>query len=97
MSGLELFPILGIAKFKATIVVQGEGRRYWLMQREGKPSPAYPYAGPATALAGLFLWSGTSVKSAQHADIAAACQKVSWGRHAAGAAVREQMSPCHCA
>ena len=25
------------------------------MQREGKPSPAYQHAGPATALAGLFL------------------------------------------
>jgi hypothetical protein len=32
------------------------------MQREGKPSPAYPHAGPVTALAGLFLWSGASVK-----------------------------------
>jgi hypothetical protein len=27
------------------------------MQREGKPSPAYPNAGPALLLAGLFLWS----------------------------------------
>ena len=27
------------------------------MQREGKPSLAYPNAGPALLLAGLFLWS----------------------------------------
>jgi hypothetical protein len=27
------------------------------MQREGKPSPAYPNPGPALLLAGLFLWS----------------------------------------
>ncbi len=38
-------------------LVQREGRRYRLMQREGKPSPAYPNAGPALLLAGLFLWS----------------------------------------
>jgi hypothetical protein len=38
-------------------LVPSEGRRYRLMQREGKPSPAYPNAGPALLLAGLFLWS----------------------------------------
>src|SRR6266511_65485 len=38
-------------------LVQREGRRYRLMQREGKPSPAYPNAGPALLLAVLFLWS----------------------------------------
>jgi hypothetical protein len=53
------------------------------MQREGKPSPAYPHAGPATALAGLFLWSGASI-SARHADI-----KSLLGRYAAGGPFRE--------
>ena len=38
-------------------LVQREGRRYRLMQREGKPSLAYPNAGRALLLAGLFLWS----------------------------------------
>src|SRR5262249_44189748 len=42
-------------------LVKGERGRYCLKQREGKPPPAYPHAGPATALAGLFRWSGASV------------------------------------
>jgi hypothetical protein len=58
------------------------------MQREGKPSPAYPHAGPATALAGLFLWSGASVNRLA-CRRSGACQKVSWGRYAAGGPFRE--------
>jgi len=50
---------------------------------------------PSPLWRGFFFGPAPPLKSARHADIAAACQKVSWGRRAADAAFREQMSPCH--